>query len=161
MITQRAQMQNLKNHFMSSKFHRFYNLNHQKKSFWCVRSEFATLAVSEYLKKSENSKFFQKNQSTSLICKILASPKLFPMNFLERLVCSTTCIWYRTRSTNNLSQNELAQLELFSKMSPKSINNFGPMLTHFARWFPKSRAKCRITLRDKLYDSLPSRLLIR
>ena len=28
------------------------------------------------------------------------------------------------------------------------------MLAHFARWFPKSRAKCRITLRDKLYESL-------
>ena len=29
------------------------------------------------------------------------------------------------------------------------------MLAHFARWLPKSRAKCRITLRDKLYESLP------
>ena len=28
------------------------------------------------------------------------------------------------------------------------------MLAHFARWLPKSRAKCRITLRDKLYESL-------
>ena len=28
------------------------------------------------------------------------------------------------------------------------------MLARFARWFPKSRAKCRITLRDKLYESL-------
>ena len=28
------------------------------------------------------------------------------------------------------------------------------MLTHFARWLPKSRAKCRITLWDKLYESL-------
>ena len=28
------------------------------------------------------------------------------------------------------------------------------MLTHFARWLRKSRAKCRITLRDKLYESL-------
>ena len=28
------------------------------------------------------------------------------------------------------------------------------MLTHFARWLPKSRAKCKITLRDKLYESL-------
>ena len=27
------------------------------------------------------------------------------------------------------------------------------MLTHFARWFPKGRAKCKITLRDKLYES--------
>ena len=28
------------------------------------------------------------------------------------------------------------------------------MLSHFARWFPKSRAWYRITLRDKLYESL-------
>ena len=27
------------------------------------------------------------------------------------------------------------------------------MLSHFARWFPKSRAKCKITLRYKLYES--------
>ena len=29
-----------------------------------------------------------------------------------------------------------------------------PMLTPFARWLHKSRAKCRITLWDKLYESL-------
>ena len=34
------------------------------------------------------------------------------------------------------------------------------MLAHFARWFPKSRAKCRITLRDKLYESLGEAELI-
>ena len=79
---------------------------------------------------------------------------IFPMNFLKHLVRSTTCIWYRTRTIHNLSQNELVQLELCSKMSPKTTNNFDRMLTHFARWFPKSRAKCRITLRDKLYESL-------
>ena len=28
------------------------------------------------------------------------------------------------------------------------------MLAHFARWFPKSRAKRKITPRDKLYESL-------
>ena len=28
------------------------------------------------------------------------------------------------------------------------------MLSHFARWFPKSRAWYRITLRDKPYESL-------
>ena len=89
-----------------------------------------------------------------LICEILVAPKLFPMNFLEHLVCSTTCIWYRTRSTNNLSQNELVQLELCSKMSPKIPNNFGPILSHLARCFPKSRVWYRITLRDKLYESL-------
>ena len=98
----------------------------------------------------------------SLMCKILSEPAFFLMNFLEHLVCSTTCIWYRTRGTNNhrtrgtnsLSQNELVQLELCPEMPPNRINNFGPMLTHFARWLHKSRAKCRITLWDKLYESL-------
>ena len=28
------------------------------------------------------------------------------------------------------------------------------MLAHFARWFPKSCAECRITLRDKLCEAL-------
>ena len=28
------------------------------------------------------------------------------------------------------------------------------MLSHFARWFPKSRAKCKIIFRDKLCESL-------
>ena len=90
----------------------------------------------------------------SLICPTLGSLKLFPMIFLERLVCSQTCVWYRTRTTNNLSQNEHTKLELRPNNRPKSINNFGPMLSHFARWFPKSRAWYRITLRDKLYESL-------
>ena len=35
------------------------------------------------------------------------------------------------------------------------------MLTHFARSFPKYRAKCRITLRDKLYESLVESELLR
>ena len=39
-------------------------------------------------------------------------------------------------------------------IAPKIMNNVGPMLSHFARWFPKSRAKCKLTLRDKLYESL-------
>ena len=34
------------------------------------------------------------------------------------------------------------------------------MLSHFARWSPKSRAKCRITLWDKLYESLPEYKLL-
>ena len=90
----------------------------------------------------------------SLICKILGALKLFPMNLLDHLVCPQTCVWYRTRTTNNLSQNELMDLELCPNNRPKSTNNFGPMLSHFARWFPKSRAWYRITLRDKLYESL-------
>ena len=76
----------------------------------------------------------------------LVAAQTFSYKFLEHLGYSTTCIWYRTRSTNNLSQNELVQLELCSKMSPNILNNFDPMLIHFARWLPKSRATCRITL---------------
>ena len=76
------------------------------------------------------------------------------MNFLECLVGSHTCIWYRTSSTKNLSQNELVKLELCPKNQPKRINNFGPTLSHLARCFPKSRVWYRITLRDKLYESL-------
>ena len=76
------------------------------------------------------------------------------MDFLEHPVCSQTCVWYRTRTTNNLSQNELMKLELCPNNRPKFINNFGPTLSHLARWFPKSRVWYRITLRDKLYESL-------
>ena len=35
------------------------------------------------------------------------------------------------------------------------------MLAHFARWLPKSRAKCRITLWGKLYESLEEYELLR
>ena len=66
------------------------------------------------------------------------------MNFLDHLVCSQTCVWYRTRSTHNLSQNEHTKLELCPNNRPKSINNFRPMLSHFARWFLRFRAKCKI-----------------
>ena len=97
---------------------------------------------------------FEKWHSPWGMCEIVSAFQLFTMDFLEYLACSTTCIWYRTRTIHNLSQNEQMQLELCPKMSPKIINNFDPMLTHFARWCPKSRAKCRITLRDKLYESL-------
>ena len=76
------------------------------------------------------------------------------MNFLEHLVRFQSCVWYRTRTTNNLSQNEHTKLELCPNNRPKSTNNFGPTLSHLARWFPKSRAWYRITLRDKLYESL-------
>ena len=58
------------------------------------------------------------------------------------------------RTTNNLSQNELMKLELCPNNRPKIINNFGPTLSHLARCFPKSRVWYRITLRDKLYESL-------
>ena len=69
----------------------------------------------------------------SLICETLSSLKLFPMDFLEHRVCSKSCMWYRTRTTNNLSQNELMNLELCPNNRPKIPNNFGPMLSHFAR----------------------------
>ena len=90
----------------------------------------------------------------SAICSTIPSPTLFPMNFLDCLVVSHTCIWYRTNTTHNLSQNELMKLELCPNNRPKSINNFGPTLSHFAGGFPKSRVRYRITLRDKLYESL-------
>ena len=35
------------------------------------------------------------------------------------------------------------------------------MLIHFARRIPKSHAKCKITLRDKLYESLVESELLR
>ena len=79
---------------------------------------------------------------------------IFCNEFLEHLVCSQTCVWYRTRTTHNLSQNELMKLELCTKKRSKSINNFGPTVSHLARCFPKSRVWYRITLRDKLYESL-------
>ena len=41
----------------------------------------------------------RSKSSFSLICKILSSPKRFPVNFLEHLVCSTTCMTkYVTKS---------------------------------------------------------------
>ena len=101
--------------------------------------------------------FFENVHSTSLICSTLPCPRLCPMNFLECLVVSQTCIWYRTRTTQNLSQNELMKLELCPNNRPKIINSFGPTLSHLARWLPKSRAWYKVTLRDKLYESLATR----
>ena len=53
---------------------------------------------------------------------------------------------------------ELTQLEKSTKTSIFDHQIFAIFpagsLSHFARSFPKSRAKCRITLRDKLYESL-------
>ena len=46
------------------------------------------------------------------------------------------------------------KLELCPNNQPKIINKFGPMLSHLARCFPKSRVWYRITLRDKLYEPL-------
>ena len=46
------------------------------------------------------------------------------------------------------------QSETFTNNRPKFINNVGPTLSHLARCFPKSRVWYRITLRDKLYESL-------
>ena len=52
---------------------------------------------------------------------------------------------------------ELTQLEKSTKTSifDRQICAIFPAgsLSHFARSFPKSRAKCRITLRDNLYES--------
>ena len=89
----------------------------------------------------------------SVICSTIAPSAFFPMNFLECLVVSHTCIWYKTSTTQNLSQNEFMKLELCPNNRPKIINNFGPALSHLARLFPKSRVWYRITLRDKLYES--------
>ena len=104
--------------------------------------------------KSRKLQFFENCHSTSLMWPTLPPPTLFPMNFLEWPVVPRTCIWYRTRSTNNLSQNELMKPESCPNNRPKFTNNFGPMLSHLARCFPKSRVWYRITLRDKLYESL-------
>ena len=89
-----------------------------------------------------------------LMCSTLALPTLFPMNFLGHIVCSQTCMWCRTRSTNNLDQNELMKRELCPNNRTKIINNFGPTLSHLARWFSKSRAWYAVTLRDKLCEPL-------
>ena len=76
------------------------------------------------------------------------------MKFLEFPADPHTCTRQRTRTANNLSQTELAERGLCQNNQPKIINNFGPALSHLARCFPKSRVWYRITLRDKLYESL-------
>ena len=69
----------------------------------------------------------------SFICWTLAPPKLFPMDFLEHLVCSQTCVWYRTRTTHNLSPNEHTKRKLCPNNRPTIINKFGPTLSHLLR----------------------------
>ena len=90
--------------------------------------------------RNGNTKFHTKichqNHSKSrfsLICSTLGCPTLSPMNFLEHPVCSQTCVWYSTRTTHNLGQNEHTKLELFPNNRPKIPNNFGPTVSHLAR----------------------------
>lgn len=90
-------------------------------------------------------------------CRSCAAPRAplhFQMAFLSHFARPKCCVWYMTRATNSLSQNELMKCGLCLINASKITSNFGPAFSHLARCFPKFGAWYEISLRDKVYEPL-------